>query len=60
MEKKTEPRVLSDAELNQVHGGKISHENNGGHTPGGSAFGVPHQNPADKEPPGHNKGPGNS
>jgi len=51
---------LTDAELDQVHGGKISHENNGGYTPGGNAFGVPHQNPAGQEPPGQNKGPGNS
>jgi hypothetical protein len=51
---------LTNTELDLVHGGKISHENNGGNTPGGNAFGVPHQNPAGQEPPGQNKGPGNS
>jgi hypothetical protein len=34
--------------------------NGGGHDPGGNAFGVPSQNPAGNEPPGQNKGPGNS
>jgi hypothetical protein len=51
-------RVLTDAELNQVHGGKISpvHVNGGGNTPNGQANGVPteNQNPAGHPPPGQN------
>jgi bacteriocin-like protein len=52
---------LSEAELNQVSGGKITDnyikQNGGGNTPNGQAKGVPvvytgSTNPADKEPPG--------
>jgi bacteriocin-like protein len=52
---------LSDAELNQVSGGKITDnykkQNGGGNTPNGQANGVPvvytgSTNPAGKEPPG--------
>jgi bacteriocin-like protein len=50
-------RELSDKELDQVNGGAITKENGGGMTPKGEAFGVPSKNPADKEPPGQNKGP---
>src|SRR5215207_1643825 len=34
---------------------KITQTNGGGNTPGGNANGVPHENPAGKEPPGQNK-----
>ena len=56
---------LSDAELDQVSGGKITDnfvkQNGGGHTPSGEANGVPtvytgSTNPADKEPPGQQLG----
>jgi hypothetical protein len=51
-------RELTDVELDQVYGGKISpvHVNGGGNTPNGQANGVPteNQNPAGHPPPGHN------
>ncbi len=34
---------------------KITQTNNGGQEPKGNANGVPHTNPAGKEPPGQNK-----
>jgi hypothetical protein len=62
MTKETELRVLSDAELDHVHGGTItpvtSQVNGGGHTPNGNANGVPvtieNQNPAGHAPRGQN------
>ena len=58
MENETEPRVLSDAELDHVHGGKITpvKVNGGGNTPNGNANGVPseNQNPSGFAPPGQN------
>ena len=62
MTKETEPRLLSDADLDHVHGGKItpvtSQVNGGGNTPKGNANGVPetteNQNPSGFPPPGHN------
>jgi hypothetical protein len=36
--------------------GAITKENPGGHEPGGEAKGIPAKNPADKCPPGKNKG----
>jgi hypothetical protein len=54
MAKETEPRLLSDAELDHVHGGKITQVNGGGNIPNGNANGVPHVNPAGQEPPGQN------
>ena len=58
MAKETELRVLLDAELDHVHGGKITpvQVNGGGNTPNGNANGVPtvNQNPAGSAPPGHN------
>jgi 1-pyrroline-5-carboxylate dehydrogenase len=67
MTKETELRVLSDAELDHVHGGTIepveisrSQLNGGGNTPNGNANGVPvtivteDQNPAGHAPPGQN------
>jgi len=50
-------RELSDKELDQVNGGAITKENGGGMPPKGEAFGGPFKIPADKEPPGQNKGP---
>jgi hypothetical protein len=55
-------RELTDAELDQVHGGAMhdvtTHENGGGNTPKGQANGVPTVtvtlNPQDKPPPGQN------
>ena len=51
-------RELTDAELNQVSGGKITpvHVNGGGNTPNGQANGVPseNQNPSGHAPPGQN------
>jgi len=51
-------RELTDAELDQVHGGTITiiHVNGGGNTPNGNANGVPKVavNPAGHEPPGQN------
>jgi hypothetical protein len=58
MAKETEPRLLSDAELDHVHGGTITpvKVNGGGNTPNGSANGVPteNQNPSGFAPPGQN------
>jgi hypothetical protein len=58
MAKETEPRVLSDAELDYVHGGRITEVkvNGGGNTPNGGANGVPteNQNPSGHAPPGQN------
>jgi hypothetical protein len=62
MTKETELRVLSDAELDHVHGGTItpvsSQVNGGGNTPNGNANGVPvtteNQNPSGFAPPGQN------
>jgi hypothetical protein len=54
------PVELTEAELELVFGGKITQVNGGGNTPGGNAFGVPSENPAGSQPPGQNKGPGNS
>jgi hypothetical protein len=62
MAKETELRVLSDAELDHVHGGTITpvttQVNGGGNTPSGTANGVPmttvNQNPSGFAPPGHN------
>jgi hypothetical protein len=51
---------LTDAELDFIFGGKITQVNGGGNTPGGNAFGVPSENPDGHQPPGQNKGPGNS
>ena len=48
----TEPRELTEAELAQVSGGKITQENRGGNEPGGVAVGIPAKNPAGHEPPG--------
>jgi hypothetical protein len=56
----SKPVELTDAELDFVFGGKLSKENGGGNTPGGNAFGVPTVNSGGNEPPGQNKGPGNS
>ena len=51
-------RVLKKDELKLVSGGAITpvKENNGGHEPGGNAYGVPtyNENPAGKRPPGQN------
>jgi hypothetical protein len=52
MRKQSELRVLLDAELDGVHGGKITVVNGGGNTPNGGANGVPRTNPAGQEPPG--------
>jgi hypothetical protein len=58
MAKETELRVLSDAELDHVHGGKITpvQVNGGGNTPNGNANGVPtvNLNPSGSAPPGQN------
>jgi hypothetical protein len=62
MAKETELRVLSDAELDHVHGGTItpvtSQVNGGGNTPKGNANGVPvttvNLNPSGFAPPGQN------
>jgi bacteriocin-like protein len=48
-------RELSDKELRQVSGGKITQTNGGGNIPKGEANGVPASNPAGKEPAGQNK-----
>jgi hypothetical protein len=57
-------RELTDAELDQVHGGKITPHfeqiNGGGNIPQGEANGVEpvftgNENPTGKEPHGHNK-----
>jgi hypothetical protein len=48
------PVELSEAQLDQVAGGKIVKVNGGGNTPNGNANGVPATNPAGKEPPGQN------
>jgi hypothetical protein len=48
-------RQLMDAELDRVHGGKITQTNGGGNTPQGNANGVPAKNPAGNEPGGWNK-----
>jgi hypothetical protein len=59
MTKGTEPRELSDAELDHVSGGTITghKENGGGNTPKGEANGVPSvfENPAGHQPGGWNK-----
>jgi hypothetical protein len=47
-------RELTEKEIQQVSGGKITAVNGGGHTPGGNANGVPRENPAGNEPPGWN------
>jgi hypothetical protein len=56
MTKASELRLLSDGELDHVHGG--TQVNGGGNTPNGNANGVPvttvNQNPAGFAPPGHN------
>jgi hypothetical protein len=53
-----QPRALSGAELDHVHGGKITehHVNGGGNEPNGQANGVPtvNLNPAGHAPSGHN------
>jgi hypothetical protein len=67
MTKETELRVLLGAELDHVHGGRItnvvisqSQLNGGGNTPNGNANGVPvttvteNQNPSGQAPPGQN------
>jgi hypothetical protein len=46
------PVELSEAELDQVTGGKITQTNRGGNEPGGVAVGIPATNPAGNEPPG--------
>jgi len=57
-------RELTDTELDQVQGGKITpvfeQVNGGGNTPNGQANGVPetfvgNENPTGFQPPGHNK-----
>jgi hypothetical protein len=55
MTKETEPRVLSDAELDYVHGGDAPNKNAGG-GPGNSGGGdkkSPAEGPGDKVYPGH-------
>jgi hypothetical protein len=48
-------RSLTQAELRQVSGGKITKTNGGGNTPNGEANGIPSRNPAGHAPGGHNK-----
>jgi hypothetical protein len=58
MTKGTEPRVLSDAELDRVHGGKITtqKENSQGHVVSDNSNGQPIDtvsvNPSGHKPPG--------
>jgi hypothetical protein len=52
MKEKSTMRDLSDAELDQVTGGKITQTNPGGNEPKGVAVGIPATNPAGHEPPG--------
>jgi hypothetical protein len=56
--KELKPIELTDAQLDLVHGGKITavKENGGGNTPNGQANGVPseNQNPSGFAPPGQN------
>jgi hypothetical protein len=47
-------RELTEKEIQQVSGGKITALNGGGNTPNGEANGVPKVNPTGKEPPGWN------
>jgi hypothetical protein len=57
----SKPVELTDAELDHVHGGGLTKKNGGDNSPGGNAFGVPTVTSGNgNEPPGQNKGPGNS
>jgi len=60
MTKKQSPKKFRIDKLEERIAPSITKINGGGNTPNGDANGVPAQNPAGHEPPGQNKGPGNS